>query len=746
MMPRSPGKYVRGHPLSDWVVGGQLVAFAVLGVICVFVVPMGEGPDEIEHLLSVNQLRTGWQTLGLAYGPGGQLVPGHLPPLYHALGALVSPGTHIDDLSETLPRNPRFRWEENRDPGGWNVFLHNQPVRFPFTGTAQALYVLRLFSLLLGVTALYVSNRVLRLLLPGRLWVAVAACALIALNPAFIYSSSTVHHDPLVDLLFALGLWWMVRYAVRGGRWFQWLLAGLLSSAAAMTSLSGLALLAAVELALLIRSWRERDYRPVVWGGLVVLSIVVLAAGWWYVRAADSGGILWRWPGPQAGLDESGPGTDDWGAVWNRSVAPVVRQFWGAFGSLHILPPAVARRVLWMLTAEGAVGLALGLWRRRGLRPWSEQRYAHVACLGAVVPVSASMVWASVASAGRAQGSDLYGLLAPLMAWTCLGLSELFGRQTARVWATGIAVGMLGYATYAIAVFLPSRYSLPQTVSRDTLDALAPVAYSYENGIELLSFSWSPDPAPPGTGATLCTYWRLAGWQGEDIRVRATLRDRLGEMLDYPAEFWPVDNGFPPAAWQRGAAYEDCRTFYIPPNAYVGQSSVLVERLDPGTGVPVSEQMSLELPVAIGEPVDGGFGSETAELARLGEHIALVGLDVPFTARAGKDASVTLYWQTDSELQENYVVFVQVLSAEGLLVAQKDNEPREGQYPTSIWMPGQVVADSYRIPIPGDLTAGKYQVIVGMYTWPALERLAVSVGGQVVGDHYRLAVIEIESS
>jgi hypothetical protein len=90
------------------------------------------------------------------------------------------------------------------------------------------------------------------------------------------------------------------------------------------------------------------------------------------------------------------------------------------------------------------------------------------------------------------------------------------------------------------------------------------------------------------------------------------------------------------------------------------------------------------------------------------------------------------------------VVFVQVLNAEGVLVTQKDNEPGEGQYPTSIWEPGQVVADSYQIPIAGDLAAGKYQVIVGMYTWPALERLAVSVDGQVVGDHYRLATLEIK--
>jgi hypothetical protein len=226
--------------------------------------------------------------------------------------------------------------------------------------------------------------------------------------------------------------------------------------------------------------------------------------------------------------------------------------------------------------------------------------------------------------------------------------------------------------------------------------------------------------------------------------VRVTLRDRLEETLGYPVEFWPVDSGFSPVAWQPGAAYEDCRTFFVPPNAYVGQSSVRVERLDPRPETAASEQTRLDLPVAIGEQMKGDLGSHAVELARLGEHIALVGLDVPPTVRAGRDASVTLYWQTDSRLQENYVVFVQVLSAEGVLVAQKDNEPGEGQHPTSIWEPGQVVADSYQIPIAGDLAGFKYQIIVGMYTWPALERLAVSVGGQVVGDRYRLATLEIE--
>jgi hypothetical protein len=121
----------------------------------------------------------------------------------------------------------------------------------------------------------------------------------------------------------------------------------------------------------------------------------------------------------------------------------------------------------------------------------------------------------------------------------------------------------------------------------------------------------------------------------------------------------------------------------------------------------------------------------------------LVGVDAPHQIQAGQNLSLRLYWQTTAKLEENLTVFVQLLNADGVLVAQKDNEPGEGLYPTSIWEAGQVVSDPYLIPLPVELPSGSYELIAGLYTWPSMQRLPVYVGGQPAGDYASLIRLDV---
>jgi hypothetical protein len=57
---------------------------------------------------------------------------------------------------------------------------------------------------------------------------------------------------------------------------------------------------------------------------------------------------------------------------------------------------------------------------------------------------------------------------------------------------------------------------------------------------------------------------------------------------------------------------------------------------------------------------------------------------------------------------------------------------------------GQVLRDTYPLPIPSDAPAGIYTVRVGMYTWPSLERQLVSMDGVSVGDSVDLGSIQIQ--
>jgi len=103
--------------------------------------------------------------------------------------------------------------------------------------------------------------------------------------------------------------------------------------------------------------------------------------------------------------------------------------------------------------------------------------------------------------------------------------------------------------------------------------------------------------------------------------------------------------------------------------------------------------------------------------------------------RAGGEVPLTLYWQALREMDESYTVFIHLVDDANQIWGQKDNPPVSGTSPTSEWREGEVVEDSYVIPVQTDAPQGTYHIIVGMYDPQTMQRLPVSGReGQVQGD------------
>lgn len=98
--------------------------------------------------------------------------------------------------------------------------------------------------------------------------------------------------------------------------------------------------------------------------------------------------------------------------------------------------------------------------------------------------------------------------------------------------------------------------------------------------------------------------------------------------------------------------------------------------------------------------------------------------------QVGESLVVTLVWQAKVAMERSYTAYVHLLSSEGELVAQLDRIP-DG-YPTSDWQPGEIVIDSYTIPLPPNYQAGAHYLQTGFYFLPTQERLGQpAVFGQV---------------
>jgi len=91
---------------------------------------------------------------------------------------------------------------------------------------------------------------------------------------------------------------------------------------------------------------------------------------------------------------------------------------------------------------------------------------------------------------------------------------------------------------------------------------------------------------------------------------------------------------------------------------------------------------------------------------------------------------VLLMWEAARAPHADYSVLVQVRDAQGVIVAQKEAEPYDGAYPTSVWSAGERVADVRRMET-GDLLPGEYTVYVGLID-PDGRRLLTSDGQDAV--------------
>jgi 4-amino-4-deoxy-L-arabinose transferase-like glycosyltransferase len=125
--------------------------------------------------------------------------------------------------------------------------------------------------------------------------------------------------------------------------------------------------------------------------------------------------------------------------------------------------------------------------------------------------------------------------------------------------------------------------------------------------------------------------------------------------------------------------------------------------------------------------LDGVYLGESIELAayRLSEDA--LGSD--------RTLRLTLYWQTLSQMDQDYTVFTHLIDDRFRIWAQHDSQPQDGQYPTSQWIEGEVIVDEHELTLADDIPPGEYRIEVGMYDWASGERLQVSENGQWVPEN-----------
>jgi 4-amino-4-deoxy-L-arabinose transferase-like glycosyltransferase len=120
--------------------------------------------------------------------------------------------------------------------------------------------------------------------------------------------------------------------------------------------------------------------------------------------------------------------------------------------------------------------------------------------------------------------------------------------------------------------------------------------------------------------------------------------------------------------------------------------------------------------------------------ANLGDAVDLIGYDLPEPRlELDEPLEFTLYWRARVKMDLDYDVSIQVQDLKGNGWAQEDRPVLRGSFPTSQWLPGEVVPEGIEISLPKDAPPGVYRVMIG------LERIWNRTLLEVFDDNHREA-------
>jgi hypothetical protein len=465
---------------APMMVAAILACYLVLGGLYAWQTPLWQTPDEPAHFNYVQYVAEENRLPVLEPGdfpysyleeikaarfpPTMSVAPlryeSHQPPLYYVLASLVYRAT-----------------------GGLAFSLR--------------LLVLRLFSVLLGAAALWVTYHVVRESFPQPPLVSLAATAFVATVPMHLAMTAAINNDALAELILALLLWQAVRAMHKGLTRERALAMGLLLGLALLTKTTiylvagGTVVLTALladggpqraiarEMARPSgdsreqsrTKWRDppqevegsrvvtkdgRGLRARVGWLAVVLGLALLLALPFFVRNALVYGGLdilgWqRHDSIVAGQLRTADLIAQIGlaSFAQRLVLTTFRSFWAQFGWMGVLVDERIYQALALWTALLAVGAAIfvvRLWRRRITVSAAQGRILLL--FGAAVVLTVLTYLGYNIKFVQHQGRYLFPALIPFGLAVGLGLQELLRPRAARGLAAGLLLASLALLAY----------------------------------------------------------------------------------------------------------------------------------------------------------------------------------------------------------------------------------------------------------------------------------------------------------
>lgn len=343
--------------------------------------------------------------------------------------------------------------------------------------------------------------------------------------------------------------------------------------------------------------------------------------------------------------------------------------------------------------------------------------------------VAGFIVWNLTQPAG--QGRLLYPAIAAISALGMHGLTWWLPSERIRNGVAGtMAVGLFLFAAITPFVYIAPAYAKPPILTQtDIPEGIQPVNFTYDNAVELIGYQLHTPTVRPAETVDLTLYWQILKPTDLDYSIFVHLLGRERQVVGQ-IDTYPGGGQWPTTLLKPGDIVAD--TYHIPvtPDAEYHHAPTrlqiaagIYDFFEPGrpgrpavnaAGEPIEPIIAAAklVPWQWPDPPQQTAPVEFIDKARLlSYHLA------------EDQQELTLNWQVESDFETDYTVFIQAWNAAtGDYATGFDGPPVQGNYPTSLWSPGEVIVDAHSLD-PSVLSPGTYDLIAGLYNPATGERL-----------------------
>lgn len=532
-----------------------------------------------------------------------------------------------------------------------------------------------------------------------------ALAALVLSTLVFSVISSRIGYAPaLIPPLVAFYVW-QIRYAIRTHRWLSWIWAGSALGLAQYVNLNGrFFVLFAILLALHDLCTNRGQSRRLMLRGLCLAAAtsIIVASPLIIFFVQEPVWLLARAQDITLGASR--------GAAWLITNTGHIAASFSLVGDFNPRQNIPGRPIL---DALQSLGFWIGI-------VWVVLRFKKSAAARLLLIWLTAMTTSSLITDDAPQFERMIGIAVPVAGFVAVGWYALYdwisnqpviqrlrlqgalGAATGLFIATSVSGGL-----YAYFIQYPSTPGLAEAFTHTPVDLamdLIDRAKSEKVYVERISEAediYAFDYLFPGTGVT-----RL------DFRQCLPLVNNQATRTTYVV----LSDRDPTTVSQLATLYPQATNTVLKPEvASLLGKTTLIE-------IPPNTSPALQV--------------HTSQ-ATFASGLSLIGYDWNGpTVKAGESVFLSLYWGIGAVIPADVTRFVHIVSETGEeLVAQHDGQPCQGLYPVSQWATHVIIPDGFAITLPADTMPGLYNVIIGWYSYPSLDRLPLTFADSPLGDN-----------